>query len=486
MDARSILIFFGFAVGVWAMLRWKQALQVALVLVVLEGAIRKWLVPGAQDLVYFAKDVVLLGAYAGFWRSRERVRYRPPAMPALRLALVAGAVFGLFEIFNPALPNLLVGILGWKAYFFYVPLLYVMPAAFDSDVELARFLRRYALLSIPVGLLALAQFLSPSSSALNTYARGGEAEGGYVTTFGTSAFVRVTATFSYISGYASYLFATAILILAILSATKWRFKGHLKVFLALGMTLLGMLMTGSRGPVFTLALLFPFYWYLAVVRERQGGAIFGRLVIGLGVLAVLLSYAGGQALSAFEGRAIGSEDAASRFVAPFRAPFDILPDAGLFGYGIGTTHQTAAAVTQGIAPYSWLNGLITEVESGRVMLELGPVGFLLIYWTRVYLIFFALRQVLKLRTGFHRAIATSAFLFFLAELPGGVVFDVTTDIYFWFFGGLLLTVMKLDRAIGAPTALRRPVQAVPRHPTTPTLAGAPGVALVAALPADLR
>ncbi len=479
MDSRSLLIFLGFTAGCWALFRWKQALQVALVLVVLEGAIRKWLFPGAQDLVYFAKDVVLLGAYAGFLRSRERVRYQPPSMPALSIALVAGVVFGLFEVFNPALPNLLVGVLGFKAYFFYVPLLYVLPAAFDSDALLARFLRRYALLSIPVGLLALAQFFSPSSSALNTYARGGETEGGgYVTTFGTSAFVRVTATFSYISGYASYLFATAILLLAILSTTKWRFKGHLQVFLALGMTLLGMLMTGSRGPVFTLALLFPFYWYLAVVRERQGGAIFGRLVIGLGVLAVLLSYAGGQALSAFEGRAVGSEDAASRFIAPFQAPFDILPDAGLFGYGIGTTHQTAAAVTQGIAPYSWLHGLAVEVESGRVMLELGPLGFLLIYWTRIYLIFFSLRQALRLRTGFHRAIATSAFLFFLAELPGGVVFDVTTDIYFWFFGGLLLTVMKLDRAIPPPVdrtfpaVLRR--RPMPAMQAMPTIAGPTG------------
>ncbi len=470
MDSRTLILLCGFAAGLWAMARWKQSIQVALALVILEGAIRKWLVPGAQDLVYFAKDVVLLGAYAGFWRSRERTRYRAPAMPGLWIALVAGAVFGALEMFNPALPNPLVGILGWKAYFFYVPLLFVLPAAFDSDVDLARFLRRYALLSIPVGLLALAQFFSPSSSPLNTYARGGDAEGaGYVTTFGTSSFVRVTATFSYISGYASYLFATAILLLAILSTVKWRFAGHLKIYFALGMTLLGMLMTGSRGPVFTLALLFPFYWYLAVVRERQGGAIFGRLVIGLGVLAVLLSYAGSQALSAFEGRAIGSEDAASRFAAPFQAPFDILPDAGLFGYGIGATHQTAAAVTQGIAPYSWLHGLSAEVETGRIMLELGPVGFVLIYWARIYLIFFALRQVLRLRTSFHRAAATAAFLFFLAELPGGVVFDVTTDIYFWFFGGLLMTVMKLDRTI--PPPVDRDSPALPRRRPLPALAG---------------
>jgi hypothetical protein len=470
MDSRSIVIFFGVAAAFWAMARWKQAFQLAMVLVILEGAIRKWLFPGAQDLVYFAKDVILLGCYGGFLRSRERALYKPPSVPAFRIALVAGAIFGLLEVFNPNLPNLLVGMLGFKAYFFYVPLLYVMPAAFDSDIELARFVRRYALLSIPVGLLALAQFFSPSSSALNTYARGGEAEGGYVSTFGTSAFVRVTATFSYISGYASYLFATAILILAILSTIHWRFKGNLKIYLALGMTFFGMLMTGSRGPVFTLALLFPFYWYLAVVRERQGGAIFGRLMIGLGLLAAFLSYAGPQAIEAFQGRALGSEDATARFAAPFLAPAEIISDAGPFGYGIGATHQTAAAVTKGIPPYSWLNGLVTEVESGRVMLELGPVGFLLVYWMRFYLIFFALRQAFQMRTAFHRAVASSAFLFFLAELPGGVVFDVTTDIYFWFFVGLLTAVMKLDRPAGPAAPAGRPRAArTPIVPATRTL-----------------
>jgi len=470
MDFRVILVFCGIGAVFWAMARWRQALQVALVLVVVEGAIRKWLFPGAQDLVYFAKDAILLGVYAGFLRSRERVRYKPPPMPALRIAVVAGAGLGLLEVFNPNLPNLLVGMLGFKAYFFYIPLLYVMPAAFASDVELGRFLRRYALLSVPVGLLALAQFFSPPSSILNTYARG-EVEGTYATTFGSSTFVRVTGTFSYISGYSSYLFATAILILALLSATQWRFRGHFKIYLALGMTFFGMLMTGSRGPVFTLALLFPLYWYLAVVRERQGGATFGRLLLGLALVAVFLSNAGEQAIGAFEGRARGSEDIASRFTAPFFAPFEIFSDAGLFGYGIGATHQTAAAVTKGTVPYSWLNGLVTEVESGRIMLELGPLGFLLVYWIRFYLVFFALRQVFKLRTVFHRGVAISAFLFFLAQLPGGMVFDVTADVYYWFFAGLLMTVMRLDAPAGAvaPRAVRPARTALPRRLAAPAL-----------------
>ena len=69
------------------------------------------------------------------------------------------------------------------------------------------------------------------------------------------------------------------------------------------MTLLGMLMSGSRGPIFLLALLFPLYWWLAVVREKQSGRTFVRLLLGLGLVAGGLTSAGDQAVTAFSQRA---------------------------------------------------------------------------------------------------------------------------------------------------------------------------------------
>jgi hypothetical protein len=451
MDLRPFLVFAGVGAFLWAIVRWRTAMQLVMVLLVLEGAIRKWLFPGAQDLVYLGKDVILVGVYLGFMRQRAQLRDRLPALPTLYTALALGVLVGLLEIFNPRLPNLLVGIFGFKAYFLYVPVLFVLPAVFPSGRELILFLRRYILLSIPVGVLAAAQFLSPSSSLLNTYARVDDATayatggGSYISTFGTSEHVRVTATFSYISGYGSYLVALTIMVLAYLAAARWRLRRSVAAHIALGMALLGMLMTGSRGPVLMLALLFPLYWWLAVVRGGDGGATFGRLLVGAAMLAILLAWVGSDALAAFLGRATASGDVGPRILAPFTAPFRILPDAGLAGYGIGATHQTATAFTQGFVPYYWLHGLASEAESGRVMLELGPVGFLLVYFVRIYLIGYALRQVLVMKTVFYRSLATACLLFFLAQLVGSIVFDVTSGLYYWFFGGLLLTAQRLER-----------------------------------------
>ena len=80
MNLRILVVLAGCAAALWAVRRWRLAVQLAMVLLVFEGAIRKWLAPGAQDLVYFAKDVLLLGVYVGFFRELPRLRARlPPA-----------------------------------------------------------------------------------------------------------------------------------------------------------------------------------------------------------------------------------------------------------------------------------------------------------------------------------------------------------------------------------------------------------------------
>ncbi len=442
MNLRLLLVLAGGAAALWSISNWRKAIQLAMVLLVLEGAIRKWLFPGAQDLVYFAKDVLLLASYIGFLRDRARARYRAPSIPPLYGALGFGVVLGLFQIFNPNLPSLLIGVLGFKSYFLYVPLLFVLPAAFASDRELWTFLRRYVLLAVPIGVLATLQFFSPADSPLNTYARG---EAGNVMSFGSSNFVRVTGTFSYITGYSSYLLATAILILSILTATRWQLRGQIVYYAARAMTVPGMFMTGSRGPVFALALLFPAYGLLTMMVEKRGGALAGRILIVAGLLLFVVAQVAPDALQAFLGRATSASDAGERMFAPLLAPFHVMDDAGAFGFGIGATHQAASTLVQGINPYAWLRGVMIESETGKIMLELGPVGFLAIYFTRLFLAGFAVVQVFKLRTKFHRAVATSSALFLLVQIPGSVVFDPTTGVYYWFFAGLLTLAMRLDR-----------------------------------------
>lgn len=483
---RFLVLLIAGAAAVWAFRNWRRAVQAVMVLLILEGAIRKWIFPGAQDIVYFGKDLLLLGIYAGFL-TRNRPGLRPPQLQLLFGLLGIGALFGVLEIFNPRLPGLLVGVLGFKAYFFYIPLFWVLPAAFSSDAELARFLRRYGLIAIPVGLLAAAQFVSPSSSALNTYARAAT-EASDITTFGTSERVRVTSTFAYITGFTSYLFANVALLLALLGAERWRMRRNLWLFAALGLTMLGMMMSGSRGPIAVLIVLMPIYGWLAVARERGSGATTGRLVVAVVFVGGLAAYFGADAIAEWRGRASGTTDAGERILTPFIAPFYVIDRAGLLGYGIGATHQMAAAIVPSQHPFYWLDGPNIEIESGRVMLELGPIGFLLVYLVRLIMVGYSLQQVFRLRTLFHRSVAVGCLLFFIAQLAGSVVFEVTSGLYYWFFAGLIALVVALDRQmmLAARESLPQPVTltaAARAHALLPPAArSARGTALPATTP----
>lgn len=447
MNSRALVLLAGLVAVAWAFRKWRTAVQAAMVLVILEGAIRKWLLPGAQDLVYFGKDVLLIGAFGGFLASGLARRARGLVPPAVTAILVASSALGALEILNPLLPTPLLGLLGFKTYFLYAPLLWVLPAVFPSDRDLARFLKRLLLLAIPVGLLATAQFFSSASSWLNTYARGGSE---YALGFGSSTFVRVTGTFSFISGFSSYLLATAVLLLGVLAATGWRLTSQIWVHVCLGFTLTSMMMTGSRGPVFTLFLILPFYWLLSLAREKQAAAMFGRFLLALGLMSAALVWLAPQAIGAFSGRAFGGGDVGGRFYQPFIAPIHAFSAAGPLGFGIGATHQAAGAVVAGGDSMYWLMGSRIEVETGRVMLELGPIGFLIWYGLRFTLAAFAFRASFTLRSRFHRAMSVASALFLVSQLPGSVVFDPTASLYHWFIAALVPTMIALDRRVSTP------------------------------------
>lgn len=454
------------AAMMWGGARWRRGLEAVLVLLVLEGAIRKWLVPGAASYIYFAKDALLVGVYLGFLRDPARRTSDVRVPPPLAAALVVLAAIAAIGVFNPSLPSPLVGLLGFKAYLHYVPLLWLVPAAYRTEREVGRFVRRYLLLALPVALLAVAQYFSPAGSALNTYARANVSAASIVT-FGVVERVRVTGTFSFITGYSAYLQVVALLSLTVLAVRQWRLRGSLLYYAALASAILGMLMTGSRGPVFLFALLMPLYWLFGVARAG-GLPAFGRFLLGIGLVLSVVNFVGSDAVEAFRARAAGSSDVASRVLQPFVTPVRIAPDIGLFGYGTGATHQMAEAVSPSIVPYSWLGPHHYEDEPSRVMVELGLVGFVAFFAVRLGLVVLALGAVFRLTRPLPRALALSCLLLFLGQLVGGVVFNVTGGVFYWWFAGLLFAAERLETealrsaaaaratAAGASTTVRAP------------------------------
>src|SRR5215471_17974043 len=91
---------------------WRYGVFAALVLVVVEGAIRKWMLPQYSQIIYFAKEIVLFSAYARFFflgagsePSAAAVRFSATAK--ILMMICAGWI--LLLSFNPGTGSLIAG-----------------------------------------------------------------------------------------------------------------------------------------------------------------------------------------------------------------------------------------------------------------------------------------------------------------------------------------------------------------------------------------
>jgi len=102
-------------------LNWRRAVKAVLVISVLEGAIRKWLLPEASDLIYFLKDIVLVTVYINYFallKNSRNFRLKNNFINSLILILAGWCIF---QVLNPSLGSPVVGLFGLRGYLFYIP-----------------------------------------------------------------------------------------------------------------------------------------------------------------------------------------------------------------------------------------------------------------------------------------------------------------------------------------------------------------------------
>jgi hypothetical protein len=430
---------------------WRRAIEVALVLVILEGALRKWVLPEASQLIYFLKDFVLFGAYLRYFlfdskHSRLMNRYN-----ILLVLLGLNLVWMITQVLNPSLGSPIIGIFGLKNYLFYVPLMWMLPRMFHTEEELLHFIRYYLLWLIPVGLLAIVQFFAPSDSPLNVYAWGDE--GPDVALGGDSQSARVTGTFSYIAGYSTYLFFCIALLLPLLINKQPRFWQWIAIggFLLIAIT---SFMTGSRGLVLSVILLLIGYFIILGSANLRSLLISTKnLFFPVLIAVIVVAWQFRGAVDVFMLRVTANNDISGRISSGFLEPFLFAPLKGLDGYGAGSTFQATPILRSllSLPPGEYIP-VYYEGEMGRVTLELGLVGFFLWYGLRLLLLVALWQTYRKLKRPLLRQLALSIFLHQTIIFTGLVVFNHTANLYYWFFNGFILLLPQLERqAIPSPS-----------------------------------
>uniref|UniRef100_B8HNC8 O-antigen polymerase n=1 Tax=Cyanothece sp. (strain PCC 7425 / ATCC 29141) TaxID=395961 RepID=B8HNC8_CYAP4 len=441
-----LLFFVALTFFVYCCRNWKSAVFIALFLAVVEGALRKWFLPQASILVFFLKDFTLLGAYTGYYIGPFLKRKPTYTVPILSdsiffITLCFGAM-----IFNPALGSPIVGIIGAKLYIFYIPLMFMTRDLFKDTLELRRFLQIFTLCMIPIAILAIIQFFSPSSSPLNVYLGGKEADA----TVGQ--FVRVTGTFSYIAGYVTYLTVCLAFVLPLIF-TEPKFIWNLINLCTASLIAITGFMTGSRTSLIAIGFMFTGFTFMQLDFSKGAKKYFVRFLIPSIFITIFVARYFNDAVNAFIYRAQTSGGLSSRITGSFTEIFDFARVSDLFGFGPGSTYQATPILRSMLnLPIGDQIPVGYEGELGRVILEIGPFGFLLWYGLRVYLLWLLWRSIKSLSNPLLRSLGQTTFLLQIISLPAQIVFIHTSALYYWFLNGFIFLLPNLQN-LEKPTSL---------------------------------
>ena len=359
--------------------RVRQLLWVYFWLLLLEGTLRKWIVPQYSDPLLLVRDPVVLLIY--YFAIRARVFPRNGWMfvlGAIGFCCVAASLIEIWPYIAPAKALLIVGY-GFRCNYFHLPLIFIIGRVLGPDD-----LRKYGwwtlIFLLPLVALTVVQFSSAPDAFVNRTA-GGQSEQVMMSALGK---VRTAGTFTFVIGVvAYYALATAFLIWAALRRDIY----NVRLLIVAGVALvIGVSVSGSRSAVAACVLvvgsLLVVLVYRADLLTRFGRVLLVALVLSLIVSRTPIFREGVNVLSTrFSEAAAGTEQSIARGLigrpfSVFEESFSVIRKAPFFGYGIGVGTNAGAKFLIGRSVF-----LLTEGEWSRILLESGPLlGIAYLAW----------------------------------------------------------------------------------------------------------
>jgi hypothetical protein len=407
----------------------------------LEGLGRKYLPQVPSMFFYFLKDAVLIFGY---------IRFRPP--PSVRravrylyggfgVAVVAGIGWTAIELVNPLHQSWMLGLIGIRAYWLW----WLAPPVIAGFLQDEKQKRRaiYVLLgvSLLISVMAALQFASPSDSNLNLYSvvDGEEIHASDMATVAATGRARVASTFAFLSGFVDFCLLVPTLLLSI--GLETRDKSLRRAALIATVCAAAVIpMSGSRSSVLLgVAVLLMMAWASGLFFTRLGR----RVLIGGIVAAILAVVAFPDAFLGVQSRFENTDETVGRFseIAAILPPVAL----GIYDYpalGIGTGMQQNARFALHVD-----TDFNSEAEVGRYLIELGPIGYLIVWTTKLGLVIGLVRAYVVLKRARRRGAAGAALSYAVLTMLGNLTFDhVWQALYFLGCGFVLSEVVSVQRA----------------------------------------
>jgi hypothetical protein len=349
-----------------------------IILLLGEGALRKWFLPHFSGPLLIVRDPVLLAIYAmaiaqGIFPFNTFVR--------ATVVLAALSFFCSLCVFG----HLGVILFGVRTNFLHLPLIFLIPKIFDR-ADVVRLAGWLLFLLIPMTFLVALQFISSPAARINATA-GGDL-GGQL--FASGSHIRPAGTFSFVTGMVCFLSLAAALLLSgfvdKLNLPAWLMA------VAIPCLMLSLAVSGSRAAVSSVTVIVGVVFIVSLRKLSE---------LRRFLLPAALAYAAFLALShssmVREGLEVQQErfkqgggvqeGIVERYLGAFGQSVDVACRVPLLGYGLGLGTNAGAALLSGSRAF-----LLAENEWPRVIAESGPILGYAYLLLRLWICGFLVRQ----------------------------------------------------------------------------------------------
>ncbi len=445
--------------------------MIVYLLLIFEGAIRKWVAPSMGQALFFIRDPFVLAIYCialrhGFFPKQNNFLLAGLALGVLGLLLAGAQLMAHRGSLGTVL--LLAGY-GWRNYFFYIPLTFVVATALQRE-DIVRIVKLTLFLAVPMAALVLLQFASPLTSPINVGIgdeMGQQFHGLTVNQFHT----RPMGTFTSDVGEKEFVVSCLAMALSLWIAPAAR--RYVKFWMLLpctGGVLTCLALSGSRGAMLASGIVMLAAVGCAVL--IRGGSVSARALLWPAVICVtavvLYPIVFPEGYTSFMTRwtqAAVSEHRSfeygilGRALYGFYDFFQLMGQAPPLGYGLGLAGNASLILGVTIEGFEgW-----AETDWSRHIVDLGPVLGVVFILFRIALVTWLASTCIAgaRRIGDPLPILLLAYVS-VELLYGQVTGHGTINGYAWLFAGLCLAASNARSKTFAKESAPEPIAVRPR------------------------
>lgn len=403
------------------------------VLLILEGALRKWFLPGFSTPLLIVRDplaiwLIYLAWSKGIFPFNNYV-----------VSMSALAILGTGATLIVGHGNIPVALYGARILLVHFPFMFVIGSIFTNE-DVLKLGKIILLLSIPMAILITLQFYSPQSAWVNRGVGGDLGGAGFS---GALGYFRPPGTFSFTTGISQFFGLAASFVLYF-----WLAKAKINWFLLCGASvavLVAIPMSISRTLFFSILISVAFL-IIAVLRKPKSSSKLIYLSAIMACIFLVLSQTeffktGTDAFtsrfetaSSHEGGLEGT--LSDRYLGNLVGAFAPNPDRPFFGYGIGMGTNVGSQLMTGERSF-----LFAEEEWDRLVGEMGVlIGLVVIVIRLIFCLVLTIKGFKKLKNG--DFLPWMLLSFGLLIIPQGQWAQPTTLGFSTLIGGLILAAIQ--------------------------------------------